>query len=291
MQQVCEISEILALNVCPNCGYLLDGLPREGNCPECGRTYGQTQVVLYGYGRGKHENSGTAKPSRLAWVLFVSTLVILFQQFWLVVNLGRRGIVILAIIALLPSAYLFIRRRSGSHPRPVQVRLDAKGCVQYDELAGPSPLRDLLRAHEYALALACVVLCILAALCHWLPAWVALIYGIACVFWVFFAWRRSRVFREAVRALSDNAVADFHGAFVPSTPWAQVKEFELTRCGSGQTYRIKIRGAYGTPEPVDAEVEFKSGQAEVLEKLVGKWWDEAKAIGDGVIASGSVRVS
>jgi len=127
VQQVCEISEILALNVCPNCGYLLDGLPREGNCPECGRTYGQTQVVLYGYGRGKHENSGTAKPSRLAWVLFVSTLVILFQQFWLVVNLGRRGIVILAIIALLPSAYLFIRRRSGSHPRPVQVRLDAKG--------------------------------------------------------------------------------------------------------------------------------------------------------------------
>ena len=38
----------LALTVCPECGYSLEGLPPEGTCPECGESYDQRYVVLFG---------------------------------------------------------------------------------------------------------------------------------------------------------------------------------------------------------------------------------------------------
>ncbi len=39
--------------VCPRCEYALAGLPATGVCPECGRAYGATEVVLYGYMAGR----------------------------------------------------------------------------------------------------------------------------------------------------------------------------------------------------------------------------------------------
>jgi hypothetical protein len=36
--------------LCPECGYRLDGLPHEGNCPECGSDYSSHLLILYGTG-------------------------------------------------------------------------------------------------------------------------------------------------------------------------------------------------------------------------------------------------
>ncbi len=44
---------------CPRCGYLLDGLPLSGKCPECAFDYSPDIIVLYG--------SGTGRKKRVLW--------------------------------------------------------------------------------------------------------------------------------------------------------------------------------------------------------------------------------
>lgn len=39
----------LRLDRCPDCGYLLTGLPEQGMCPECGFQYNGQMIVLYGW--------------------------------------------------------------------------------------------------------------------------------------------------------------------------------------------------------------------------------------------------
>ena len=41
----------VSLDQCPDCGYLLTGLPEQGICPECGLAYGPDLLVLYGWER------------------------------------------------------------------------------------------------------------------------------------------------------------------------------------------------------------------------------------------------
>lgn len=55
--------------VCGGCGYPLTGLPDDGQCPECGSSYGRDQVVLAGWAIGAHEtiaNFGTPSQARLS---------------------------------------------------------------------------------------------------------------------------------------------------------------------------------------------------------------------------------
>ena len=55
----------LRVEVCPDCGYSLEGLPEEGHCPECGRRYDSSLIVLYGWGRDDHANVGNCTPETL----------------------------------------------------------------------------------------------------------------------------------------------------------------------------------------------------------------------------------
>ncbi len=43
----------LRVDRCPDCGYLLFGLPERGVCPECGCGYDPAMIVLYGWEKGK----------------------------------------------------------------------------------------------------------------------------------------------------------------------------------------------------------------------------------------------
>lgn len=51
----------LRVDRCPDCGYLLTGLPEQGICPECGVAYSLDLIVLYGPLRD--QNRGAANGS------------------------------------------------------------------------------------------------------------------------------------------------------------------------------------------------------------------------------------
>lgn len=48
-----DIHDPLRLDRCPDCGYLLCGLPARGLCPECGFAYDPSMIVLYGWEKGR----------------------------------------------------------------------------------------------------------------------------------------------------------------------------------------------------------------------------------------------
>ena len=124
--------DVLRLEHCPTCGYQLEGLPAEGVCPECGRSYDDKTLVLYGWSRGTHERAMTG--TRRSVVGFVALL--LFQIFHVTFSPGLRGTAFgyalaAALVAML--LYVFWRRWAARDmPGLVQVHLSAAGCRQLD---------------------------------------------------------------------------------------------------------------------------------------------------------------
>jgi hypothetical protein len=122
--------DALRLTHCPACGYLLEGLPPEGVCPECGRSYDQTRVVLHGWARGSHATMYNAPP-------WVAVLLALFFGFHLI-----RGIVqfrrnpgwsaVSLTVWVVFVGWVIWRRRTHPLPGLVQVHLGPAGCTQID---------------------------------------------------------------------------------------------------------------------------------------------------------------
>jgi hypothetical protein len=123
--------DALRLETCPSCGYLLQGLPPEGVCPECGQRYDQHEVILQGWARGLHASIANAKPTYV--VLYVALMSInLINVPWMI-RLGHIGLAIVCVAAWalavgLPLWWRFTRRGPGL----VEVRLSSHGCVQFD---------------------------------------------------------------------------------------------------------------------------------------------------------------
>ncbi len=139
----------LLTKVCPNCAYSLDGLPDTGTCPECGRPYDQSEVILYGWARGRHENISNAKRSRIVWLLILPFL----YEFPQIIFNPVKTLTFIVLGVSLPVAYLLFRRQSSDHPGLIQVRLNNRQCVQYNDLTGPSVIRELLWSHGWLLPL------------------------------------------------------------------------------------------------------------------------------------------
>jgi hypothetical protein len=271
-----EIPECLWAAVCPNCGYALDGLPRTGTCPECGRQYGKSEVVLHGFARGAHESPQNAKRSRLAWVIFCSVAWILFQLPQLIFGRMSLGwLAYYATCALLPLTLLLMRRVDTQHPGLVQLRLTEKGCAQLDDLTGPSELRKKFISNVWIIVLLVALVLVIAFARHGIdPVAFWIWFGISILV-APFAWRSGRRFRRAARTIPEGAVADAWAVLQVPVPWNQVTGFRVAAV-SGAAHRVTIytncmRITRWSSTPVDAEISCSQEVADQLSALIGQW--------------------
>jgi hypothetical protein len=284
--QGAKIPACLALTVCPNCGYSLEGLPERGMCPECGREYAPGEIILYGYGCGTYENVMTTRPSRLWWLWSGAASGIFIQSAAFFSELGKYGLILVGVLGAIPPTCLYWRRKHVGHPAPVQVRIGPAGCVQYTDLAPPSPLDALLSSNFWVIS---VFTFGIATFAFWekFPAWFFLVIGLLPATITFMAWRGGRRYRRAVRNAPENAIADVNALVIETTPWERVFEFEVIKHTRRRIHRltVKVNGAMGAVAVVDVELNCTDEQATALVQAVQPWWRGSRE--PGVVAEKS----
>ncbi len=234
-----NIPDCLRTEVCPNCAYALKGSPPVGACPECGQPFNQSEIILYGWARGKHENPGNAKASRLVWVLVLAILAIAPSAFqaWFLSPHGSKSFPLLLIVVaflmvdkivlMLDKIVMLFRRHKTDHPGLIQVRLSEAGCVQYDAVAGPSMIFELSKAHGWFIPILGIMCLYGICAFGWLPLpffWFLSPFFLLAAFYRWFPCRR---FRQELRHAREGANADRNAALHSIVPWNQALNFSL----------------------------------------------------------------
>lgn len=142
-----DVEDPLRLQRCPDCGYLLCGLPRRGRCPECGLAYEPDAIVLYGWeaGLSPHRRrwlGPTQAALRLWWM--VPAAALLWLEPWnhldrLATPLGM-AVTVVALSTAGVTLWQTYRRCHPVSPAPVQLRLTPQGFALRDGI-GPADLR------------------------------------------------------------------------------------------------------------------------------------------------------
>jgi hypothetical protein len=134
-----EAVDPLRLDRCPDCGYLLTGLPAEGLCPECGFAYNAEMIVLYGWAGEVRRTQANQRPGRwLTILVWVKALLIVGVVWYPFVVRRDPTIAWMASIITLIAVHTIYRRhrllREGL--APVQLRLFPDGFAQRDGIGG-----------------------------------------------------------------------------------------------------------------------------------------------------------
>ena len=125
----------LRTSACPRCTYLLDGLPIEGECPECGRAYDDGTVYLFGQTMGGLWGPiWSRRQIATAWAVLALLAGILIAigtgwpcSLWLCVAYGWQV------------AWATVRRSTDAGGASVRVRLGPDGVSQGRRGLGPFP--------------------------------------------------------------------------------------------------------------------------------------------------------
>ncbi|HET6250997.1 MAG TPA: hypothetical protein VFE47_25130 [Tepidisphaeraceae bacterium] len=233
---------------------------------------------MHGFARGTHENIANAKKSRIVWVFILATSWFWWQLFELHTALYRKSDLWWTIgcvgITLLWMAYHALRRFSTEHPGLVQVRLNVAGCVQFDDLGGPSLLRDLWKANLWVVPIAAAIALIVGLRLGGLNPVAFWMFLILALIAMPFVYRYSHRFRRAIRQVREGAVADINAALCPPTSWKDVRSFAMKPSRGGYRLTINTDTAFLSAKsaiPVDAELQLNGEQAASLQEMIRKW--------------------
>jgi len=283
-----QIPAGLVTRICPNCGYSLEGLAdgsgaaasagisKETICPECGRVFDPRELVLYGWGRGSHATTGNVRRLRVGWWL-AGGCAPLAWWFWMpLIKLAWWPVILAAWGGLI--VYFIFRRSASRHPGLIQIRADPHGCVQYDDLGGPSMLGDLVRLHGWLLPPLLIPLLLIAGPGRLGMSRVGLFWTGLAISVVAMAstWPLCRHFQKRMAKLPAGAIVDANAAYRMAMPWKKVEEIKLNTAGP-QNYRLQIVTGVKPARywVVDAEIRCSAEQAQELRELLEGWRQKA----------------
>jgi hypothetical protein len=121
--------EFFPPEVCPICGYSLQGAPAEGICPECGNAYDASVLIVHGWACGQHANVANSRGRRLLFTMLFPLWVL--WQFMFTSNVWRLTVGGLWLASI---AFDYSRRKSTDHPGGIQLRMNRNGILQIDNL-------------------------------------------------------------------------------------------------------------------------------------------------------------
>ena len=268
-----EAADIWRLEICPECGYALEGLPQIGNCPECGKLFDRSRIVLIGWG-GKVLRDGWRSWMGIAFCATAIAFVIRqwargqpVDPFTVIQYGGLVGAIIISTLA----------RWTSHRPALTQVCINATGCSQRDDV-GVDDGNIWSRIRQY------------------FELWYLLLsipVGMAWLFWKDFGASRERriglifvtiVIFIAIVILTvlrrGNARAKMHRIKptpVTVVPWAEILQIKIVNSRSGWK-RLKVRvSSTSVPWPINADVQCSDEGAERLRRITNSQIENSHA--------------
>jgi hypothetical protein len=274
----------LRLTHCMRCGYSLESLPAEGICPECGISFDQHTVVLYGHwsGRGDHATRSRGDVIGQSVILGFLILIAIHEA-----RNGRYGSLIFPVSMLASLGVMmfwrFSARRAGMNGALVQCRFNSFGCLQCDlpeETVGVGDPRRIWTLLGIGGAFICLL--VWSTIGKNRSPWTGCIILVVAAVVGGFSWRRRVSRRKKTEGNPDAQTlmvsARERGFAVIATPWADIASIRIGQFPRQTTrwYLTSNRAArFQTGQPINAEVEAEPEQIRELKSRIAAWKDAA----------------
>jgi hypothetical protein len=264
-------------DICPVCGYSLNGLPDVGVCPECGEKYDTSEIILYGWPCGSHASPLNDFGSGVLLILVLGAIGG-FLWSW--------GITYVRVVVIPPTVVVgvliisrWIRDRRGT----VQVRLTNRGAVQYDDLK-PSYQWLLLLSHILMMGVLAPVAIFVLYFHGAIYADDARACSIWAAIWAVVGWGVGWRLRQKLADFRRSESRDLNAFLKRPCPWRELRLAEwwcsrpglyvlrLNRCGWWTWVARRVKNS----SPVHAKLKCGDEKGAWLGETMQKWISDAQ---------------